>query len=460
MDLGREKGHHAPMDTGLFSLPFDGELRADPVALAGAAGDFGHVVTDRPRAVLRPGSAADIATVLRFASAHGIPVVPRGQGHSTHGQAQARDGIVIDMPALRRVGHPGEDHVIVEAGATWSDVLRTTLRHGLTPPVLTDYLGLSVGGTLSVGGLGGTSHRYGAQTDTVLALEAVTADGRSRNCSPTEAPELFRSLLAGLGQCGVITRATLRLVPAPARVRRYKLYYRDIDLLTASQRMMLREGRFDHVQGQILPGPHGFRFLLDAATYYSPPGSPGDRALLGDAGHEPGSEEIEDLSYWDFADRLSDGETELRRAGAWTHPHPWANLLLPGTATDGFLARMLAGLTPGDLGPAGLVLVYPLLTRRLATPLLRTPAEAITFLVAALRFPPPEPTTVRRMIEDNRSYYEQARALGGFCYPSGSIPFTGDDWRHHHGAGHAAFLALMDRFDPAGILGSGLVRGR
>lgn len=444
------------MDSGLFSLSFDGDLRADSATLANAADDFGHVVRDLPRAVLRPGSAEDIATILRFASEHGIPVTPRGQGHSTYGQAQARDGIVIDMSTLDRVCQIGDGHVLVEAGATWADVLRATLDRGLTPPVLTDYLRLSVGGTLSVGGLGGTSHRYGAQTDTVLALDAVTADGRSRRCSPTESPELFRSLLAGLGQCGVITRATLRLVPAPTRVRRYKLFYRTAGLLTENQRAFLRERRFDHLQGQILPGPRGFRFMLDAAIYYTPPFHPDDPSFT--AGHEPGTAEIEDLSYWDFADRLSDGEAELRRLGAWTHPHPWANLFLPGTATDGFLSGILAHLTPEDLGAAGLLLVYPLLTRRLTTPLLRTPAEAVTFLVAALRFPSPEPATVRRMIEDNRNWYDRARELGGVSYPIGTIPFSDDDWRHHHGAAHPAFRDLADRFDPARILGSGLFR--
>jgi cytokinin dehydrogenase len=249
----------------------------------------------------------------------------------------------------------------------------------------------------------------------------------------------------------------VRLVPAPARVRRYKLFYRTAGLLTGAQRKFLRERRFDHVQGQILPGPQGFRFMLDAATYYTPPGHPDDRAVTSDAGHETGSEEIEDLSYWDFADRLSDSKAELRRLGAWTHPHPWANLLLPGSVTDGFLSWILTDLTPADLGAAGLVLVYPLLTRRLATPLLRTPTEDIAFLVAALRFPPPEPATVRKMIEDNRNWYEQARELGGGSYPIGTIPFTGDDWRHHHGAGYAAFRELVGHFDPAGILGSGLL---
>ena len=67
---------------------------------------------------------------------------------------------------------------MVGAGATWRAVLGATLARGLTPPVLTNYLGLSVGGTLAVGGIGGTSSRYGMQTDNVLALDVVTGDGR------------------------------------------------------------------------------------------------------------------------------------------------------------------------------------------------------------------------------------------------------------------------------------------
>jgi FAD/FMN-containing dehydrogenase len=53
--------------------------------------------------------------------------------------------------------------VVVDAGAKWSEVLAATLPQGLTPPVLTDYLELSVGGTLVVGGIGGTTSRYGMQ---------------------------------------------------------------------------------------------------------------------------------------------------------------------------------------------------------------------------------------------------------------------------------------------------------
>lgn len=58
-------------------------------ALAWAAHDYGDTVHDRPTAVLRPANAADISTVTKHAFEHDIAVVPRGQGHSTGGQAQA-----------------------------------------------------------------------------------------------------------------------------------------------------------------------------------------------------------------------------------------------------------------------------------------------------------------------------------------------------------------------------------
>lgn len=440
------------------SIPVDGDLTTDPETLALAATDFGHLVADLPRAVLRPGSATDIATMLRFAAQRAIPVVPRGCGHSAYGQAQAPGGIVVDLTRLAGIGEIREDRVTVESGATWADVLRTTLPHGLTPPVLTDYLDLSVGGTLSVGGLGGTSHRYGAQTDTVLALDAVTPDERQRGCSATTSAELFHALLAGLGQCGIITRATVCLVPAPTRVRRYKLSYPNVRRLTELQRRLLHERRFDHLQGHIVWGEHGWEHVLDAAIYYTPPDEPDDETILD--GLTPDTDRLatEDLSYWDFVNRLDDAVRELRQTGEWWHPHPWANLLIPDSATDGFLARVLTDLAPADLGAPGLVLVHPLFTEALATPLFRAPEETVAFLVAALRYAPPRDETVRRMLVTNRNWYEQARDLGGTAYPAGAIPFGPHDWIDHYGSAWSTLDAAKKRFDPRRILGSGLRR--
>ena len=85
------------------------------------------------------------------------------------------------MSTLRSIGAVEGDRVVVEAGAKWSEVLRATLAQGKTPPVLTEYLELSVGGTLVVGGVGATTSTFGVQSDNVIDLEVVTGNGENRS---------------------------------------------------------------------------------------------------------------------------------------------------------------------------------------------------------------------------------------------------------------------------------------
>jgi cytokinin dehydrogenase len=71
-------------------------------------------------------------------------------------------------------------------------------------------------------------------SDYVLELEVVTGQGEQVICSPDRHPSLFDAVRAGLGQVGVITRATLRLVPAPRLVRRFLLFYPDLATMLAT----------------------------------------------------------------------------------------------------------------------------------------------------------------------------------------------------------------------------------
>ena len=188
-------------------LALAAELDCDAETLRRAAVDFGGIVHKRPWAVLEPKSAADVAAVVRWAGTQGVRVAARGQGHSTYGRSMAEGGIVIDMSALRTIHRVESDRVVVGAGVAWREVLDATVARGLTPPVLTNYLGLSVGGTLAVGGIGGTTSRYGMQTDNVLELDVVTGDGRELSCSPRGNAELFDAVRGGLGQCAIVVRA-------------------------------------------------------------------------------------------------------------------------------------------------------------------------------------------------------------------------------------------------------------
>jgi FAD/FMN-containing dehydrogenase len=219
--------------------PLDGELRFDEASRAAAADDFGHIVQRTPEGVLLPGSEQDVATIIRWAGGLGRKIAPQGQSHSVYGRAQVRAGIVIDMTQLRTVHDVQNDRVVVDAGAKWSEVLAVTLPQGLTPPVLTDYLELSVGGTTS---------QYGMQSDNVLELDVVTGTGEKVTCSPDRNADLFDAVRAGLGQVAVITRATLTLIPAPEHVRRYVLTYPDLRTLLTDERLLAADKRFDAVQ--------------------------------------------------------------------------------------------------------------------------------------------------------------------------------------------------------------------
>ncbi|GAA3549817.1 hypothetical protein GCM10022222_36750 [Amycolatopsis ultiminotia] len=432
-------------------LRLEGNLSTDPQEIAYAATDFGGIVSQIPLAVAQVSSAQDVTAVLTFAADHGLSVTPRGQGHSSMGQAQARSGIVLDLSDLNAVHDISDDRVVVDAGTTWAALLAATLQHGLTPRVLTDYLGTSVGGTLSVGGIGGTTHRYGVQTDNVLSLDVVTGDGVLRTCSPTESPDLFNAVLAGFGRCGVIVRATIPLIAAPARVRRIKVYYSTAAELRTQQRKLLGERRFDFLQGQILPSDAGWVHLLDVAAFYTSPAEPDDADLLDGIGFDAGRDKIEDLSYWEFATRLDETVTYLESTGEWRSPHPWPNLFLPDRTTDTFVDEIMHDLTHADLGASGLILTYPVPADVLATPLFRVPDAPTIFLVAALRFASSGPIA-EQMVQSNRRWYDTAVNLGGTSYPVGAIPFAEGDWRNHLGEAHRPLAAAEARYDPRGVL--------
>ena len=431
--------------------PLDGELLTDPASLQNAADDFGHIVHRTPVAVLHPGSVDDIVAMVRFCSRHLIPVAARGQGHSTFGQAQVKHGLVIDMGTLSAIRHIGDDRAVVEAGAVWSMVLTEALTDGKAPPVLTDYLELSVGGTLSVGGIGGTTFRHGFQVDNVLSLDVVTGEGRLVTCSRRHNRDLFEVVLAGLGQCAIIVSAALRLVRSTELVRHILLDYRDLTTLTSDQRRLIASRRFDFVQGQVVADESGeWSFLLEVAKYYSPPRDPDNTALLRRLNFQ-GDPVIEDIPYFDFKNRLAETVEFLKQIYAWFLPHPWINLFLPSSIVDDYVADVLVNLEPGDVN--GPILLYPFWTHLSTRPMLRLPDEPVAFLFALLRTAvPPEQAVVDAMLASNRALYERAVEVGGTQYPIGSIPLNRSDWIEHFGDQWRRLVVAKRRYDPNRIL--------
>jgi len=188
--------------------------------------DAGGLANGLPHGVVRPASAEDVSKVLKAAQSHRVPVVTRGGGLSSEGEAVAFGGLVLDMTSMNRVLAVDKSRMSAraEAGIFWHQLAEVLRRDGM------DYLSAplnmtsTVGGVLGVGGIDINSPRLGCSADQALALEVVTPTGEIVECSESANRDLFERVLLGYGQFGVITEATLKIRPyTPIKIR--YLYY-------------------------------------------------------------------------------------------------------------------------------------------------------------------------------------------------------------------------------------------
>ena len=188
-----------------------------------AAKDFGNMYHFLPSAVLHPKSVQDISNTIRhiyeMGSASELTVAARGHGHSTQGQAQAHQGVVINMESLQRLEmqvHTGKTpYVDVSGGELWINILHETLKHGLAPKSWTDYLHLTVGGTLSNAGISGQAFQHGPQISNVYQLEVVTGISNLNHLSP---PKHMFKLKVGSLTDNCKRKYLVRLIQCPSYV--------------------------------------------------------------------------------------------------------------------------------------------------------------------------------------------------------------------------------------------------
>ena len=184
----------------LKALPLDGHFNFEEVHLA--AKDFGNRYQFLPAAILHPKSVSDIATTIKHIWEMGpqskLTVAARGHGHSLQGQSQAHRGVVISMESLQgpemKVYTGKTPYVDVSGGELWINILHESLKYGLAPKSWTDYLHLTVGGTLSNAGVSGQAFRHGPQISNVHQLEVVTGSEKfKKNKNPSFGNRLITS---------------------------------------------------------------------------------------------------------------------------------------------------------------------------------------------------------------------------------------------------------------------------
>ncbi|MBV9515882.1 MAG: FAD-binding protein [Mycobacteriaceae bacterium] len=179
----------------------------------------------KPMAVVRPRRTEDVQTVLRWATRHRVPVVPRGAGSGLSGGATALDnGIVLTTERMRDITvDPVTRTAVVQPGLFNAEVKKAVAEHGLWyPPDPSSFEICSIGGNIATNAGGLCCVKYGVTTDYVLGLQVVLADGtavrlggpRLKDVAGLSLTKLF---VGSEGTLGVVTEITLRLLPKQYR---------------------------------------------------------------------------------------------------------------------------------------------------------------------------------------------------------------------------------------------------
>jgi FAD/FMN-containing dehydrogenase len=427
--------------------------------------DFGRLVPRAPRAVLRPGSVEDVARIVAHARRHGLTVAMNGQGgrddqresHSLYGQALVDDGIAVDAKSLDSIHHIGDGYADVDAGVRWSSLVTAAIETGQTPPVVNDFPYLSVGGTVSIGGLGATSHRHGSQADNVEELQVVTGRGELVTCSPTQNRELFDAVRAGAGQFGLIVRARVRLVPAETTVRAVRVVYDDREAYLSDAIAVMRGGQVDEVNGAVIPKEGGgWGYALLAAMYHTPPAPAPERDVLDGLSAGARVVESQELPYLAWLFRLDALWDQLRAGGHWAQAKPRFTVFVSPARVPELADAVLAELTPDDLGAGG-VRLAPCDSAAITVPSFMLPGLAGPVVELTIgRFPAPDHPDIPGLLAQNRRFYDRAVPLGAKRYLYGAIPdMTTDDWKRHYEDHWSVLRALKSQFDPDLILTPG-----
>jgi cytokinin dehydrogenase len=432
----------------------DGALLTDEATRNACSRDDGNIIRRVPAAVLRPRSVRDVAAMLRYANERNIKVALRGQGHSRYGQTLVAGGLVIDTATLDGVGAPTADTIDVQPGASWGKIGDATLARGLAPPVMPDTMRLSAGGTLSVGGFGNTSYRYGAQVDNVVELEVVTAGGDVVTCGPNRDPELFDMVLAGLGQCAVIVRARLRLVPAPTTVVWQEFLYDDVDTWLADHLAAVSERRFDHHGGGVLrqaDGSHRFSIVGGSFEYGERRVAAAPQSALRFASAAP----PRPMAYREYLHRQSQMIANLYGGDLYLRPSPYLTMWIPEDGVKRMVGAVLA--TPAPANNFVRFGVWPLKPARHGRPLLPMPKAETAFAFWLFRSAPPtDDTVLPAQLESNRSLLRLMGEVGGKRYAPYGMVMTREEWREHFGDSQWRRLAAAKkRYDPRGLLSPG-----
>ncbi len=191
-----------------------------------------------PDVVVMPGNTVEVSEILKLANRHQIPVYARGSGTNlSAGCVPTKGGIVMLMSRFDKIIEVDLENLvaIAEPGVVVGDLNDAVGAHGLIyPPDPGTVSTASLGGTIAenAGGLRGL--KYGVSKHYVMGLEVVLANGDiiqcgGKNVKDVSGYDLTKLFTGSEGTLGVITKAIVKLVPAPETKKSMMAIFKDLN---------------------------------------------------------------------------------------------------------------------------------------------------------------------------------------------------------------------------------------
>jgi len=222
----------------------------DETTLRAHAGDKWHA-SALPEVVVAPRSTEEVAAVMQMAAHYGIPVTPRGAGVGyVGGCVPVKGGILLSTAAMNRIVeiNPEDGVAVVQPGVLTADLQAACAQRGwFYPPDPASRKESSIGGNIATNAGGPRCLKYGVTRAYVLGLEVVLADGRVLRCGGRTHKNKQGFDLVGLfcgseGMLGIVTQATLRIIPAPPARAALRASFPQFPLAAAAVQNVLQGG--------------------------------------------------------------------------------------------------------------------------------------------------------------------------------------------------------------------------
>jgi glycolate oxidase len=245
--------------------PITPAVRAAIEAAVGAANvlsdadrivDYGHdefslkEIARGPDLVVRPGTTEEVAAVLRIASAHDIPVTPRGGATGLCGGCvPVSGGIVLSLERMDRVLEIDADNqmAVTEAGVRLSDFTKAVEEGGLYFPPHPGDESAMMGGLVATNAGGSRAVKYGTIRNYVRGLELVTAAGEVLRLGgklekSSTGYNLMHLVIGSEGTLGVVTKVILHLKAKPGILRSLVVPFEELEPALETVPLIMKRG--------------------------------------------------------------------------------------------------------------------------------------------------------------------------------------------------------------------------